>query len=211
MKRIFIVCATLIFLVFPSAAQDAEGKAALVQGFRSANANLDAEIIDRFISIKASPAFWSVIDSESFNGQYTLSHWFANLAGSISSIATNMEWGDVRALDKNSGYNGKSPVVLSMLDDWKGKIAFSVDLGFEPDPAQVGTVINNLDLTLAPMTSTYYFKPRGGKAFVNIKVDPKATQSSVKVSPDGNTYNVILPAYVSISQSPLEDGLKKGR
>lgn len=211
MKRIFILCAALLFLALPSAAQDAEGKAALVQGFRSANANLDAEIIDRFISIKASPAFWSVIDNESFNGQYTLSHWFANLAGTVSSIATNMEWGDVRELDKNSGYNGKSPVVLGMLDDWKGKIAVSVDLGFQPDPAQVATVISNLDLILAPMSSTYYFKPRGGKAFVNIKVDPKATKSSVKVSPDGNTYDVVIPAYVSISQSSLEDGFKKGR
>lgn len=188
----------------------AEDYSTYLQMLRSNKYNLDAVVSERFVKIDAPAEWWALIDKETFNGQDSLNHTFTLFAGAVTTIATNMGWGDLRDLDRNNGYDGSSPLLAPMMDSWNGKIQFHVVISCKPDPKSVQGVKDSLDRLLAPFCSTYYFKPRGGKAMVNVNLDAKASKMSCKVSKDGNTYDVVLPVYATYSQSDLETALKRG-
>ena len=133
-----------------------------------------------------------------------------NLSGTVPKIASNLKLGDVVELDDNSGRDGKSPLVADMIDSWKDKIRIAVAIDV-PDLETAKKAFENLDLVMAPLESSYTFLPRGGKAFINITADAKASAVSCKVSPDGNTYDIRIPVHASFSQSKLEDLLKAGK
>lgn len=181
-----------------------------LQSLRSHDYHLDAAVMERFVKIDAPAEFWQMIDAEPFNGQYSLNHSLGLFAGTVTTIASNMGWGDVRDLDRNSGYDGKSPLLAGMMDQWSGKIQFHLTVPFKPDAKSLEGVRDSLDRFFAPFQSTYFFKPRGGKAIVNIRMDPKATKMTCNVSKDGNTYDLVLPVYARYSQSELEERLKRG-
>ena len=200
----------LLTLGWPAQADDAEGKAQLIQALRSRKYVLDAMVLERFVTIKASPEVWAEIGSETSTAYGSFNDFFTSLNGIITKIADNMGWGDVRDLDQKNGFDGSSPLVASMLDSWKGKMTFTVDLTSKLELKSKYKMIDNLETVYNPLSFITYFKPRGGNAFVTLKADPGAAKASVTVSKDGNTYFVNIPATATCSQRDLESGLKKG-
>lgn len=207
MRCLLAFFALLLALASPVLADDTAGKTALLQTLRSRNSQLDAMIIERFVTIKASPEIWAQMESEQQSNQFSFTNFYWGLAGTIAVIANNMGWGDVEDLaGKTSPDN---PLVTAMLDRWNGKIAFTVDLSSGLDLKHSRQIVDNLTNVYAPLGYTS-FKPRGGKALVTLTVDPAAEKLKVQVSGDGNTYFVTMPAYVRYVQYDLQAALKKG-
>ena len=164
-------------------------------------------MIERFVTVKASPEVIAVMESESVFGQYSYANFFAGLASTIANIAKNQGWGDVKDLCSKTSWD--NPLVTTMLDGWNGKIAFTVDLSAKIDPKFSTQVVDNLTNIYAPLGYPE-FKPRGGKALMTLKVDPSKANLDVRVSKDGNTYVITMPAYTRYIQYDLQAALRKG-
>lgn len=166
---------------------------------------VNAQIAEKLMVFKLSPAAWEYILDPESDGAQTVT----NLAGTVADVADQMKLGDVVTLDRNSGYDGKSPLVADMIDSWKDKVRFTIAVDV-PDAETAKKAFANIDYVMAPLTNDYYFLPAGGKAIVNIAADPKATDIGCKVSADGNTYDIKVPIHASFSQSRLEELLRAG-
>ena len=200
----------LVSLCLTGLAQN-DPKASVVQTFRANRYGLDALILERYVNIKASPEWWRLAETEVFNSQGSFTHELANLADTVNRISVTMGWGDANRLDRDTGQDGSNPLVINLVESWKGKILVNLDMNFRPDNKTRAMAIDNLDRCLNPFGSDYVFKPRAGHAVINLRMDPKATMTACKVSLDGAVYEVIIPIYTDLSQGDLEEALKKGR
>lgn len=206
-KRLLGITLLLFSVCLPVLADDAQTKALVIQSLRTRKDFLSIAIVERFFTIKASPEVAAVLESESVFGQYSYASCFWQLSNSVVHIAKNQGWGDVADLCSKTSWD--NPLVASMLDSWSGKIAFTVDLSSKIDAKYSTQVVDNLTNTNAPFDSSD-FKPRGDKAMITIKVDPTKANLDVRVSKDGNSYVITMPAYTRYVQYDLQAALRKG-
>lgn len=200
MKRLLIL---IVLCCLPALAQDRKAELVQVLGQKKP---VHAQVIDKLVTLNLSPAAWDYLITDTRDGQ-PMALGFAN---TLIGIALTMGWGDVDTVDRNAGYDGKSPLVAEMIDSWKGKMALAVAIP-QTDPEDVKKAVYQLSGVPAPFQQDFIFKPRGGKAFLTWTCDSKAKELGVRISKDGNTYTVICPVNASMSQSALETALKEGR
>ena len=195
----------LLLLTVPAWAQDR--KAELAQALALIRYPLEAQVTEKLMTYKLSPAAWDyALAPENKDTLITLS----NLASTLCIIATNLKLGDVKGLDSNSGNDGKSPLVADMIDSFKGKLDCSVTLELT-NPEEIKKAFTQLSYCLAPLQNDYCFHPRGGQAHLSFVADRKATGIGVKVSKDGNTYAITVPVHADVSQGAMQELLQRGR
>lgn len=205
MRNFLISVLAVLAFVSPSVAQDEPAALVKVIGV-SKRWPVNAQIAEKLMTFKYSPAAWEYVLDPSGEGAQTM----VNLSGTVGTVAKNLGLGDVVKTDDSQGRDGKSPLVADMIDSWKDKVRFTVAVDV-PDAATAKKAFANIDIVMAPLESTYNFLPAGGKAIVNIAADPKASDVSCKVSSDGNTYDIKVPVHASFSQSKLEELLRVGK
>ena len=205
MKKLLSLALITLALLTTSWAQEEQSALYRVIGV-SKRWPVNAQIAEKLMIFKYSPAAWEYVLDPSSEGAQTM----VNLSGTVAVVAKNLGLGDVVSTDDNQGRDGKSPLVADMIDSWKEKVRFTVAVDV-PDAATAKKAFANIDIVMAPLESSYNFLPAGGKAIVNIAADPKASDVSCKVSADGNTYDIKVPVHASFSQSRLEELLRVGK
>lgn len=211
MLRRFAPVAVIMVLVGSLAssvlAQD-ESRAQLIQLMKTTDRSpLSAMAVDRLMTLKFAPDVWQqVLDANNNEPRHNI----VILADTLIMLANNMGWGDLVSVDRNGTYDGTSPLLPPMVDSWKDKLSATVSIPAGLDNKGKETAWQNISYMCAPIQSTYFCKPRSGKFFLTITVDPKATDLRFSLSKDAAQYQFALPAYVTISQYKVENALKQG-
>ena len=201
-----ILTILLVFFLIPATQAD-ERKQQLVNLVATVdNSPLDALIIDRHVEFEMTPAAWDFILNSPDRDLASA----RNLGYLLRDVAYNMGWGDVQTADSNSGGKAKSPLVTNMVDSWKDKMSLKVKVDVK-DPEAVEKAFEQINLLSGAFTNDYYFHPRGGKALITVLVSESAAEQSVKVSPDGNTYELVVPVHAWFSQSGAREAMAVGR
>jgi hypothetical protein len=205
-----ILSAGLAILTSTSAfAQDKEMLGNLMRNERS---YLQAMVLDKLVTIEASPKWWERFCDPTQSGTGTPRHNLIILLGGLMSVAQNMGWGNLSELDYNSGYDGKSPLLVDMVDSWKGKLSLNLVLKDEPStPEGISNAHNNLSYLVSPMSNDYYCHPRSGKFLLSVRLDNKLPKGKYTWNKPMTEFTAVLPAYSTISQGDVETMLKVGR
>ena len=205
MKRFLITTILGLFLSGMALAQDQ--KAQLVQAMRSDGYPLESEVLSRLVDLDLSPEWWAVILEP--NDKAWVRGGLRIMVTNLYSLANNMGLGDAGRLDQDTGRKANSPPLLAMLDSWKGKIHAKVVLKVPVDKTTQKEVSSGLDRIGYPIGTVA--RPRSGTFDITLTFDATTTKEAGTVSPDGGTYNVTVPAYMSWSQSRIDDVMKRGR
>lgn len=179
-----------------------DGKAELLDAWRSDGflKARSAAIAERCIDFKMSPKWYAKFVAET-DARNTLS----NLASSLYTVGDHLGLGKVDELDGDR--DQKSPLFTGMLDEWKSKLHMTIVLP-ELDAAGNQKVLDKLAYVVAPIES--WAKPRSGKYFLTITMDPKARAFSYKHDKERVNYTLVWPVYVDASQSALDEAVRKG-
>jgi hypothetical protein len=164
-----------------------------------------AQVVEKLCTLKVSPQAFDYLMNDK-DGQLAA----LSLGNTLIAVANNLGLGDVDALDRNNGYDGKSPLVADMIDSWKGKVSLTLVIP-QTDPEEIKKGIYQLSGAPAVFQSTNYFLPRGGQAHITWTLVTKAPEVACKVSKDGNTYDVTVPVHATLSQDKLSELVKKGK
>ncbi len=172
---------------------------------------LEANIMQRLVVIEASPGFWSRINgsSESVNSHPV--KYLKSYGSALATLAENMGLGDLDGLMYNIR-DGNAPPIVGMIDSWKGKISLKIVLPFEPNDDTFAKTMAQTEIIANQLSRKDYLNPRGGEFHGTITYSDTATKATVKVSPDGNTYDIVIPIYMATASnlSAIVPGLKKG-
>lgn len=209
--RLWFFCLSLLFFC-PSVWAQSPSKDQLVRVFRvDHEAPMEAHVLERFVTIQASPEWWTVLQDTSGGRSSNLGYRFANICNRLPKLANSMGLGDIDELNKADRYKASSPLVLGMLDEWKGKMSVEFRMMFTPDAATAKKTIENLERATQTWDDPNYLSPRGRQFHAVVTVDPKARASSCKVSKDGTQYHFVIPVYADVNASEIEKALKSGR
>lgn len=173
---------------------------------------LQANIMERLVTIEASPSFWTRINesNESLNNHPVklLSAYGENLG----YAAKNLGLGDIEGT-MYQVRNADAPPVVSVIESLKGKVDLTIVMNFEPTNETFNKTMEQTEVIASQLGNSYHLKPRGGQFHGRIIYSDKATEATVKVSPDGNRYEITVPIYVSKASnlSAIVAGLKKGQ
>lgn len=167
---------------------------------------LQGLVVERLFEFQFNEKWWSyMLEPEPFNdGRKELKI----LAQSVTTMAKNMGWGDLNGLNSKTGNRGDSPLLEKMVDSWKDKIHVTVSLQHDYDDKSLKQTLDNIDYLGFPIQSQA--KPRAGKFYLHISLDPNASDLKGSVSADGATYTFVLPTYASYSQGKAENVMKLG-
>ena len=80
MKKACLVLLLMLSVILPVLADDAQSKAVALQSLRTRKDLLELTMIERFVTVKASPEVIAVMESESVFGQYSYANFFAGRA-----------------------------------------------------------------------------------------------------------------------------------
>ena len=197
-------CLLLFLLVLPGWAQDQEELLRSYRGPWNGYA-IHTELFKRYVKINATPDWWAYLCANRDAG-YNL----VNISNGILDLAPGLGWADVKTLDNEMGSNGDAPPVLEALDSWKGKLQVTINLPGGLDDVRKKQFIDNYMMISGVIGYKHDCLPRGGKFFLTIGVQPKATTVTGTVSKDGNTYDLLLPVYTGVSSAPFEPIFQKG-
>ncbi len=170
---------------------------------------LEALVIDGLFTLELSPEWWERMNEQKgfADGRKPV----LILARSVIDMAKDMGWGDLKDMDYKTGRGADSPPVKAMVESWKDKLSVKVVMTFAPDEKSAAQSLQNIDYVGAPIQNDYYCKPRAGKFFLTVRVEPMVTDFKSKVSADGSSYEFILPAYAQYSQGKVEEALRLGQ
>mgnify|MGYP003585454650 FL=1 len=144
-----------------------------------------AAVFRQVVVIEANPSWWVYLNQNSRS-------FAPGLAGGLVRLASNMGL-------------GKKP------QDWGDRI--SVNLKFPPainDDISRQKILENLNYVPQPMVNPGYCLPRGGRFNLRVSFDPRSTILAGNVTPDGTTYNLVVPIYATLYLSDLQEFFKKG-
>lgn len=206
MRKVFgFVMATIVGLgaaVLPVHADD--NKDELLNLIRQKDGKLAAVAVDKLFTFNMSPAWWAWFLKPETQGYHTL----RNLADALMEFGVHEGGDDPRKFDEKR--DASSPLVADALDKLAARAHITIDFNAPVTDQYLKTVAENFDLISNPIGESFCCKPRGHKLHLTITVDPKAKAFTSTVSKDGNDYHFMLPAYVGVSTSPIEEAFKKG-
>lgn len=208
----FFILALSLWITTLGLGADSASKEQLVRVFRVDHESpLEALVLERFVTINASPEWWTLLLDSSGSRGSNLGYRLSNMCRRLPKLANSMGLGDLEELNKADNYKASSPLVLGMLDEWKGKISVEFRLMFVPNAETSKKVIENLERVTQNWDDPNYLRPRGRAFHAVLHVDPKARASSCKVSKDGTRYDFVVPVYADVNGSEIEKALKSGR
>jgi len=195
----------LLLVLCLASAASAQDKAEMLRNYRNALGGypLQAAVFDRYVDVQADADWWTYLVSS------RKTYLFVDFAESLVTLASNLGWGDAKKLNESTGGQAEAPPVIEMIDSWKGKMAVKIDLPPGLKQEQKDVLMDNLALLNGPVSSTYNV-PRGGKFFMNVTFNAKATEATGKASKDGTTFDFVFPTYANVYTSQIENVLKKG-
>lgn len=198
----------LLLCLLLSSVALAQDKEELLRAYRNSWSGypLEAALFQRFVEVEGDVDWWGYLVSNPTRH----SPQFVALAGSLANVANNLGWGDAQIMNSNLGGLADAPPLLQMLDSWKGKLAIRVKLPSGLNQEQKDNYLDNLALLNSPMGNNYVCLPRGGKFFLNVSFNAKATEAGGNVSKDGNSYDLVMPSYARIYTSQIERVFQKG-
>jgi hypothetical protein len=210
-KKIVILM-FLALLIQPSAAQGGEMKDFLLILRGQMAYPLRANIMERLVTIEASPGFWSRINGSSEGKNSHPVKYLSSYGEHLGNVAKTLGLGDVDALMYNIR-NGDAPPIVAMVDSWKGKISLKIVMDFEPTDDTFAKTMAQTEIIANQLGNEYNLKPRGGEFHGTITYSQTAPKATVEVSPDGNSYDIVVPIYMATASnlSAINAGLKKGK
>lgn len=172
---------------------------------------LEANIMQRLVVIEASPGFWKRINGSSASVNSHPVKFLKSYGSALGTVAKNMGFGDIDGLMYNIR-DGNAPPVVAMIDSWKGKISLKIVLAFEPNDDTFAKTMAQTEIIANQLARKDYLNPRGGQFHGTITYSDTAAKATVKVSPDGNNYDIVIPIYMATATnlSAIVPGLKKG-
>lgn len=197
----------LVSVLLLCAAAVAQDKTELLRAYRNewSGYPLTAAVFDRYVDVQADADWWSYLVTNPRRKSYL----FVDIAGSLVELANNLGWGDAKTLNSNAGGQADAPPVLEIIDSWKGKMGIKIVLPSGLKPEQKEVLLDNVAILNGPISSSYNV-PRGGKFFLNLTFNAKATEATGKCSKDGTTFDFVFPIYANVYTSQIENVLKKG-
>lgn len=204
---VLAVAAALLWGISPAQGQGGE-KAQVLGLMRGADGcPLPAMVIDRLFTLNLPPEGWaSMTAAENTEPR----HLLRTVGDAMITVACNMGWGDLVATDRDSTYDGKSPLLPPMVDSWKGRLSCTIILPPGMDAEAREKAWTHISYLLPPMTNPAYCKPRSGKFLLVMRVDPKATDVGFHLSKDGTTYSFVVPVHADVSQLKVQTLLQSG-
>jgi hypothetical protein len=198
-KRQFLIsCGILFTALLPARAQD---KAELLNQWRhdSYLGMQTAVLAERLVDFKMSPKWWNYFVNDA-DGRNTM----RNMVDALGSIANNLGYGDVGTLD--STRDSTSPLFLEAVDSWKDKLHMTIVIDQDLDDKAMALFVQNFGTSIVPIG---YSKPVSGRYNLTIKMNPKAKAYSYKGDKQKANFTLELPVYVPVSQSYLQDTVKR--
>lgn len=206
MRYRLLLCLMMLLSVFvrPASAQTQDD---LLRQYRNEWRGyvIEAEVFKHYGVIEATPDWWTFLGADRENG-YPIVH----VSRGLLDIAPSLGWANVLELDEKMGGNGDAPPVLAALASWKGNVQVRIKLPAGIPDEQKKQFCTNFDLLSGVVGWKNTCQPRGKKLFINVTADPKATEVTGKVSADGNTYDIAIPVYASVTSGQFEEVFKKG-
>ncbi len=172
---------------------------------------LQANIMERLVTIEASPGFWTRINGSNEGVNSHPVKLLSAYGENLGYAAKNLGLGDIDGA-MYQVRNADAPPVVSVIDSLKGKVDLTIVMNFEPNDETFKKTMEQTEIIASQLGNSYHLKPRGGQFHGRVIYSDTATQASVKVSPDGNSYEIVVPIYVSTATnlSAIVAGLKKG-
>jgi hypothetical protein len=167
-----------------------------------------AQIYRKLVTVEVSPEIWKYIsDTDPTDGLQQMS----TFCPGMTSLAKRMGWGDLQSLIYNNPGlpQDQNPLVGQMIDSWIGKISLKLVCNFKPtgDPA-LNKALQNI-CRMAHSLEEDRIVPRSGKMFLTITASPTATKPGVTVTPDGTTFNIVVPVYADYDPESVATALAK--
>jgi len=165
-----------------------------------------AQTFRNLVTLDVSPEIWTYIsDTNVSDGLQQIS----SFSPGMWAMAKNMGWGDLQALVYNNPGQPENPLITQMVDSWKGKMSLKLVCNFKPtgQPA-LSKALRNI-CAVAHSLEEERIKPRSGKMFLTITASPTATTASVKASPDGTSFNTVVPVYADFDPESLATAFAK--
>lgn len=209
-RFLVVIAVAAVFLCGVSSAQGQSGEKSAVVGLVSGidRCPLPAMVIDKLFTLNLPPDVWSslTVAEESAEPRHTL----RTVGDTMITVASNMGWGDLVALDRDSTNDGQNPLLPTMVDSWKGRLSCTITMPAGMDADAREKAWGNIAYLLPAMGNTAYCKSRSGKFLLVITVNPKATDLGFRLSKDGTTYAFDVPVHGSVSQFKVQEFLQSG-
>lgn len=212
MKLNFLCLLLLALFIQPSSAQD-DGTATFLTVMKGQiGYPLSANIAQRLMVVEASPGFWSRINDSSASKNSHPVKLLSSYPENLALVAKNLGLGDVNGLMYNIR-DGNAPPIVAMIDTWKGKVSLKLVMDFEPTDETFEKTMAQTEIIANQLGNEYNLKPRGGEFHGTIIYSQTAPKATVKVSDDGNTYEIVVPIYIATATnlSAINAGLQKGK
>lgn len=177
-------------------------KAALLDGLRHDGflKARSAVLAERLVDFKLTPTWWAYFTPD---GNTSQRNDMGNMINVLETAASNMGLGVVDTLD--SARDCQSPIFLETVDSWKPKLHLTLIMDDVPANA-VDKAMGNFNKAIYPLT---WGKPKSGKYFVTVHVNPKAKALVCAWDKARTQLNVTVPVYADFSQGDIQSVVQR--